>query len=61
MITGTSRDARASATPTSGSTRVVRLVEGAYAGCALEPAPANQLLDRGWPVRLLRLPGGVSP
>jgi hypothetical protein len=47
--------------PTSGSTQAVRLVEAAYAGCALEPAPGNQLLDRGWPVRLLRLPGNVSP
>jgi hypothetical protein len=39
----------------------IRLIEAAYAGCALEPASGNQLLDRGWPVRLLRLPGGVGP
>jgi hypothetical protein len=38
----------------------VRLVDAAYAGCALAPATGNQLLDRGWPIRLLRLPGGSS-
>jgi hypothetical protein len=39
----------------------VRLVRAAYAGCALEPASGNVLLDRGWPLRLLRLPGSISP